>query len=116
MVGQWLNSIKQKLKMTDFLLLLLFGVCWTWGFRTPFQEGYFLEKIGKFFRSEDGTGTWFTKPLFDCPPCQASLHGFMIASIYYGAAGWNLLIVFGYMICLCGLNFIIKSILYPEYE
>jgi hypothetical protein len=113
--------------MSDFLLLLLFGVCWTWGFRTPFQEGYFLEKIGNFFRKHDFWAgakameegflpTWYSKPLFDCPPCMASLHGFLIGSFFYGAAGFNLLIVFGYMVCLCGLNFIIKSILYPEYE
>lgn len=109
--------------MIDFLLLLVFGVCWTWGFRTPFQEGYFLEKVGRFFRTEDEDssppeyfGNWFTKPVFDCPPCMASLHGFIIASFYYGAAGLNLLIVFGYMVCLCGINFIIKSIIYPEYE
>jgi hypothetical protein len=109
--------------MIDFLLLLVFGVCWTWGFRTPFQEGYFLEKIGNFFRSEDDSsppeliGNWFTKPLFDCPPCMASVHGLIISSVYYSFQyEWMIFKIIGYIVCLCGLNFIIKSIIYPEYE
>lgn len=108
--------------MSEFLMLLVFGVCWTWGFRTPFQEGYFLGKFADIIRSEDDNsppqkiGNWFTKPVFDCPPCMSSLHGFAISSINYNSSEHWIFFVIGYIICLCGLNFIIKSILYPEYE
>jgi hypothetical protein len=122
--------------MTDFILLLLFGVCWTWGFRAPFQEGYFLEKVGNLFRTETDdspslfVGNWFTKPIFDCPPCMASFHGFCIAFAYFtdtnltyaisnchhSFVAYFFLKVFAYMICLCGINYILKSIIYPEYE
>lgn len=105
--------------MNDFILLLIVGACWCWGVFTLFHEGYALEKVGNFFRKEGDDwpvkmiGTWYSKPLFDCPPCQASVHGFLISAIYYD---WHIYPMMAYMVCLCGLNFIVKSILFPEYE
>lgn len=105
--------------MTDFILLLILGSCWCWGVFTLFHEKYVLEKIGDLLRKENNDspskmeGTWYSKPLFDCPPCQASVHGFLISAIYYE---WHIYPMGAYMICLCGLNFIVKSILFPEYE
>jgi hypothetical protein len=97
--------------MSDFILLLLFGVCWTWGFRTPFQEGFFMESVGDWIRKQ--SPQWATKPLFDCPPCMGSVHGFFIAAVYYD---WRIIHMGAFMICLCGINYILKSIIYPEYE
>lgn len=107
--------------MIDFILLLLIGSSWCWGVFTLFHEGYALDWFGNYFRKEDDNsppnmlGTWYSKPLFDCPPCQASVHGFIISGIYYG---WydHPLNCLAYMICLCGVNFVIKSIIFPEYE
>lgn len=110
--------------MTDFILLLIVGSCWCWGVFTLFHEGYFLERIGNKLRKFDifpgnksmqerWIGTWYSKPLFDCPPCMASIHGLLISAIYYE---WHIYPMGAYMICLCGLNFIVKSILFPEYE
>lgn len=97
--------------MENFLLLLLFGVCWTWGIHCLFQEGYALQPAGDWMRKN--MPKWSLKPLIDCPPCLASVHGFMISAAYYE---WRIVIMIAFMVCLCGLNFIIKSILYPEYE
>jgi len=108
----------------DFILLLILGTCWCWGVFTLFHEGYILERLGNKFRKykhwagpkclqEGYKGTWYSKPLFDCPPCMASVHGFLVSAIYYE---FHIYPMLAYMICLCGLNFVIKSILYPEYE
>lgn len=110
--------------MTDFVLLLIVGACWCWGVFTVFHEGYLLERIGNKLRKFDvypgkksmqerWIGTWYSKPLFDCPPCMGSVHGFMISAVYYE---WHIYPMMAYMVCLCGLNFIVKSILFPEYE
>lgn len=97
--------------MTDFILLLLFGAFWTWGVSCLFQEGYILEKPGNYLWGN--WPKWICKPLFACPPCMSSVHGSVIAICYFD---WHLYYILPYMICLCGINFIIKSILYPEYE
>lgn len=96
--------------MNDFIVLVIIGACWCWGVFTLFQDGYILEKPGHFLW--DNIGNFVCKPIFSCPPCMASIHGFAIGFIYYGLS-WQIPI---FMICLCGLNFIIKSIIFPEYE
>lgn len=105
--------------MTDFLLLLIFGACWIWGVHCLFADGYILSKFADYFRVEipDSTpesyaATWYSKPLFDCPPCMASFHGGIIGVCFIGFHPS----VIPYMVCLCGLNFIVKTILFPEYE
>lgn len=98
--------------MTDFLLLLIFGACWTWGICCLFQEGYILYSFGKKLK-DIGVPIWVAKPLFVCPPCMSSIHGFLISAIYFD---WHIYPMMAYMVCLCGLNFIIKSIIFPEYE
>jgi hypothetical protein len=42
----------------------------------------------------------------------ASIHGAAIGLFWWGID----LRVIPFMICLCGLNFIIKNIIFPEYE
>jgi hypothetical protein len=111
--------------MIDFILLLIIGSLWIWGFRTPFQEGYLLQKLGDIFRDEDDNsppnmiGTWMSKPIFDCPPCMSLFHGciifFIIAPFLFHFA-LPLRQLIPYIICLCGVNYLIKTILYPDYE
>lgn len=97
--------------MSDFILLLIVGACWTWGVHCLFEDGYILGNAGSWLRKR--LPAWIYKPLIACPPCQSSLHGFAISAFYYD---WHIYQMIAYMICLCGLNFVIKSILYPEYE
>lgn len=97
--------------MTDFLLLLIFGACWTWGIHCVFSEGYLLAGVGNMIRKN--VPKWAQKPTIDCPPCMSSIHGFAISAVYFD---WHIYPMLAYVVCLCGLNFVIKSILYPEYE
>lgn len=98
--------------MTEFILLLIIGVAWIWGVHCMFSDGYVFGPLHRNL-AEIGLPKWISKPLFGCPPCMGSIHGFMISVIYYD---FHIYLVMPYMVCLCGLNFIIKSILYPEYE
>lgn len=97
--------------MSDFILLLLFGVCWTWGVYCLFGEGYILGNVGDWLRKQ--LPQWVLKPTIDCPPCLGSVHGFFISAVYYD---WRIIHMGVFMICLCGINYILKSIIYPEYE
>lgn len=97
--------------MTDFVLLLLVGSLWIWGVFCLFSEGYLLHFIASK-AEKDGVPRWITKPAFGCPPCMSSLHGLIIGLPTFGLSAQALL----FIVCLCGLNFIIKSWLYPEYE
>ena len=93
--------------MIDFILLLIIGSLWIWGVFCAFDEGMIFWPIreGLHHRLPDGV----LKPFISCPMCMASVHGGAIGLIYYDFH----LIVIPYIICLCGLNFIIKEYLYP---
>lgn len=93
--------------MIDFIGLLLIGSTWIWGVYAIFDEGNLLGGVRKV--CEKTLGTWICKPLFGCPYCQASVHGSAIGLFYFGLS-W---LILPYVICLCGLNFIIKEYLYP---
>lgn len=93
--------------MTDFLLLLILTSCWCFGFRTLFQEGFLFHSLG------DKLWAWsefWSKPIFQCPPCMASIHG-ALAYIFFYDGYYGMSIFF--LICLCGLNFLITQII-PE--
>jgi hypothetical protein len=96
--------------MNEFIILLIIACNWCFGIFTPFHEGYILESIGDRIRSV--IGKQLSKPIFGCPPCMASIHGAAIGLFWWGID----LRVIPFMICLCGLNFIIKNIIFPEYE
>lgn len=98
--------------MSEFILLLLFGACWTWGVYCVFAEGYIMWFLNKNLE-QTAFPNWAAKPLYRCPPCMSSIHGFAISAAYFD---FHIYPMMAYMVCLCGLNFIIKSILYPEYE
>lgn len=95
--------------MIDFILLIIIGSLWIWGIFALFDEGNLLWFIRE--RAEkDGAG-YMIKPFVSCPYCMSSIHGFWISIAYYGFDQFYLIPI--YMICLCGLNFIIKEYLYP---
>ena len=93
--------------MIDFILLLIIGSLWIWGVFAVFDEGNILGYVRANF--EGVLGVWILKPVFGCPYCMASIHGFAIGMIYLP----EYIQTIPYIICLCGLNFIIKEYLYP---
>lgn len=88
---------------------VLWVVAWIWGVHCIFSEGYTMHRFGLFL--ERILGTTLCKPLFICPPCMSSVHGllfaFLISMPYH--------IIPYFMIVLCGINFIIKKFVYPDY-
>lgn len=58
--------------MTDFLLLLIITAFWCFGVKTLFSEGFLLERVGDWAWEKS---EFLSKPLFQCPPCMASIHG-----------------------------------------
>lgn len=96
--------------MTEFLILLILSCFWCFGIFAPFQDGYILESLGNAIKRV--VPKVFLQPIFLCPICMASIHGATIGLIWYGID----VRVIPFIICLCGLNFIVKNILFPEYE
>lgn len=92
------------------MLLTLNGL-FIWGVYCPFSEGYVLHFIAKNLE-HTGLPRWLSKPLYGCPPCMSSFYGIPVGLIVYD---WTW-VAGAYVICLCGLNYIVKSILFPEYE
>jgi len=93
--------------MIDFILLLIIGSLWIYGVFAAFDEGNLLWPIRQ--RLESLNIEYITKPLFGCPYCMGSVHGFIIGLIFIPER----LLILPFMVCLCGLNFIIKEYLYP---
>lgn len=92
--------------MTDFILLLIIGVAWTWGVHCLFAPNYILGKVGDNLWGK--LPKWLTKPLFACPPCMASIHGFVVGT----TNGLELRSIIFFMVCLCGINYLLKELLY----
>lgn len=95
--------------MIDFFVYLFIGVFWIWGINCLFSYGYIFEPIGMIL--ERLIGSWACKPIFHCPPCMSSLHGTAIFFIFVDLH-WHYSFLF--VVCLTGINFIIKEYLYPE--
>jgi len=110
--------MSQFFEYMNFFAVLIGASLWCWGIFTLFREGYLLARVGNILRIDDDDsppnklGSWLSKPLYDCPPCMASVHGFIFGWFSFGLT----LQLPAFMICLCGLNYIIKSIIFPEYE
>jgi hypothetical protein len=69
------------------------------------REGMLLEKVGNYIRHY--VGDYWSKPLFDCPPCMASVWGLM---------GWLYFVtdlhLIPYLLILCGLNALTSKMYY----
>ena len=109
--------------MTDFfeyaeLFAVLIGASlWCFGVHTVANKAIlevFKVNVDKQWYKFSKWQRTLLKPLFACPPCMASVHGTIIFFIMlfgsYGILYWPV-----FCICLCGLNYIITSLL-PEYE
>lgn len=90
--------------MIDFILLLVLTSTWCFGFRALFQPDMILEKVGDWMWDKS---EFVSKPLFQCPPCMASIHG-SIAFILFN--DFFILQWIAFCICLCGLNYLITKI------
>lgn len=114
--------IDSLISVFAFLGFILAGMLWVWGIHCLFQEGMLLEWLGDPLRTKDpkkahifrhGEGlfisTWYSKMLFDCPPCQSSIHGTLI---FLAVMPFHWYIWPVYLICLCGANYILKEHLY----
>jgi hypothetical protein len=86
---------------------LLLASLWCFGVHAAFQNDMLLGKLGTWI--ELRIGYKWCKPLFGCPPCMASVHGAFISG-YFGLTPTVALV---FIICLCGLNYVINQLL-PE--
>lgn len=89
--------------MTDFLLLLIVTSLWCIGVWNAFDENMVFGSSRKYI---DKWPSWIRKPLVDCPPCLASIHGFASYTIFHGLD----LMVIPFIVCLSGLNYIVIQI------
>jgi len=92
----------------DFIGRLLIGTVWCFGVYKLFDD--LLLPIRS--QIEQKIGFKWSKPLVLCPPCMGSLHGLILGLLFFGAAPLTIIL---YCISLCGLNYIIQTLL-PEYE
>lgn len=84
------------------------SIFWIWGVHCLLSEGFIFEGLGKV--TERVMGSYWSKPLFTCPPCMSSIHG---SIIYFLFINFD----FGFIpfaICLAGINFIIAEALHNE--
>lgn len=88
--------------MVEFIELLIITSLWIWGMHGFFQ----LTELSTKIRLPMA----IRKPLFDCPPCQSSVHGTIAFWWIFSHPTIPLWIAFCF--CLCGLNYIIKEHLY----
>jgi hypothetical protein len=95
--------------MIDFILAIIVTSTWTWGFHVLFEEGHLLEGVGKVI--ERTIGTWYSKPIFLCPICMASVHGTIAFWVMYfndhlnNAYTWP-----AFCICLAGINYLLVKL------
>ena len=93
--------------MVDFILLLILTSLWIWGFHGFFQLSGLLDSI-----DTTKMPNWLKKPMFSCPPCQSSFHGTFAFIMFHH--NLNILLWPIFVLCLCGLNYIIKEHLYES--
>jgi hypothetical protein len=94
--------------MVSFWHLIL-GVLWCQGVYKLFDDGF--EKVASWIESK--IGRKWCKPLFDCPPCMASVHGTILSFVFFGFDIFSWIL---YCFCLCGLNYIVQPIINMFHE
>lgn len=90
-----------------FVAYLVIGAFYCFGIYKIFDDILLIVRAW----IESTIGSKWCKPLFLCPPCMGSFHGLYLGFIFFGLT-WNIPL---YCVCLCGLNYIINSLL-PEYD
>lgn len=87
--------------MINFILYLIVGCLWCFGFWKLFDDGLLPLRV----KIESVLPMKVTKPLFNCPACMASVHGFFLGFAFYGPH----LVIILYCFCLCGLNYLVSQ-------
>lgn len=90
------------IEILQFIAFLIVSSLWIWGIHGFFQ-------LTGFSDSFNWLPSWITKPLWDCPPCESSVHG---TAIFFIFTNFDFMLWPVFCICLCGLNYIIKEHLY----
>jgi hypothetical protein len=90
--------------MTEFLQFLFIAAFWIFGFHFAFKEGKIFGRIGDWLRYRP-----ISKPLTECPMCMASVHG---TAFYLYFMPFDIVMWIVFVVCLCGLNYILNSIGY----
>ena len=92
----------------SFFAALFLGSLWCFGVYAVFDNNHLLGHAGNWI--EKHTSENFIRPLFGCPPCMASAHGTIIGLCLFGFS----LTIIPYVVMLCGLNFIIKNLIFKD--
>lgn len=92
--------------------ILLIASAFIWGLHGILNPDDNLIGNGLGALLERTLGTTICKPLFLCPPCMSSVWGLVFGISYFGLE----LKVLLFVICLLGINYAVKKIIYPEYE
>lgn len=92
----------------SFFGLLVTASLWCFGVYAIFNNEHLLGPVADWL--EKVTSETFCRPLFGCPPCMGSFHGGIMGLFAFGF-NWTVL---AFIICLCGLNFIIKTLIFKE--
>lgn len=110
-------------ELLHFIAAILVATFWIWGIHCVFATIFkgaatrINAWLTQLFNNNARSARYVLKPLIWCPPCMASVHGaFMFWVIFWHSGTIGALWIFPFMICLCGLNFIIKEALYPMEE
>lgn len=92
----------------SFFAVLVSASLWCYGIYAVFDSDHLLGPVADWI--ERATSESFCRPLFGCPPCMASVHGSIIGLIAFGF-NWT---VISFVICLCGMNYIIKHLIWKD--
>lgn len=104
------------------IVLGFLNALWIVGVFYAFTPGQILGEVGDFLGGnykvspplESHAPDWFTKPLFMCPRCMASVHG-ALWWICFSMGPWYILPF--YVVCLSGLmNCVTITILNHDHE
>lgn len=85
---------------------LLIGSLWCFGFYKLWDDLLLPLRT----KIEQAIGLKWTKPLFNCPACMASVHGILLGLLFFEYGLHDELVV--YCFTLCGLNYLITEIIY----
>lgn len=90
---------------TQIFLALALNSLACLGIHCVTRDGMVFGPIAEYIRAL--VGDFSAKPLFDCPPCMASVWGFL--GWFYLTPGLALL---PYLLVLCGVNALISKLYY----
>jgi hypothetical protein len=90
---------------TQLFLVIVLNSLACLGVHCVTREGMLFGPVAEYIRSI--IGEYSCKPLFDCPPCMASVWG-LLGWFYFMPS----LAIVPYLLVLCGVNALISKIYY----